>query len=95
MPLFQSSPVKRPTRAFLILFVLLCLAIAGLWMWTRPVPPPKFSVGARRIVPAVTPSFAIGQHFAALVAPDGSLWALGDEPFFCLEGVTRVFISNR
>jgi alpha-tubulin suppressor-like RCC1 family protein len=73
--------VKRSTRAFLILVLLLCLGAAALWKWAdaaRAVESPKFTVGPQRIVPKTTPSFGIGKEFAVMVAPDGSLWAWGD-----------------
>ncbi len=73
--------MKRSVRLFLILIALLSFVLGALWLSLPPTTltaSPKFSVGPRRITPVTTPSFGIGQNFAALVAPDGTLWAWGN-----------------
>jgi alpha-tubulin suppressor-like RCC1 family protein len=76
-----------------LLLLAVCLLAAASWWWARPKPSPPFEVLARRVTVRVQPSMAVGRNFAAMVAPDGSLWAWG-EPEFDL-AIPRGWIPQR
>jgi alpha-tubulin suppressor-like RCC1 family protein len=65
------------TVARILLLVLALLAVIGVtaWRWTRATESPAFAVAEKRIAVRTKPSLAVGRSFAAMVAPDGTLWA--------------------
>ena len=65
------------TVAKIVVLVLVVLVVIGgvAWRWTRGMESPGFAVGTQRIAVETKPSLAVGYSFAAMVAPDGTLWA--------------------
>ncbi len=70
--------VRKATKVFVTVLILLLLIAAGLSWLFRPNVPPVFAVGPALKNVSTKPSLAVGMYFAAMVAPDGSLWAWGD-----------------
>jgi alpha-tubulin suppressor-like RCC1 family protein len=70
--------VKLAIRLTVCILLLLLLGGAAAWKWSRPEPSPSFSLGSRRVKPQTAPSLTVGHNIAAMVAPDGTLWAWGD-----------------
>jgi hypothetical protein len=76
-----------------VLLLAVCFLAAGSWYLARPKPSPPFEVQSSRVTARVTPSLSVGKNFAAMVAPDGSLWAWG-EPDFEM-GLERGWVPQR
>jgi alpha-tubulin suppressor-like RCC1 family protein len=70
--------MKRATKLFALALLFLLLVGAVLWWLLRPVAPVSFAVGPPLSGITTKPSLACGMFFAAMVAPDGSLWAWGN-----------------
>lgn len=70
--------MKRAPRIFAgVVLLVLAAGFASYWI-NRPEPPPEFTASSRVIQPRTKPSLAVGRSFAAMVAPEGTLWAWGD-----------------
>src|SRR4051794_15757394 len=62
-------------------FVVLAVAVGFLLYYTlRPKPPVPFQIGSPIKNIRTVPSLTCGMQFAAMVAPDGSLWLWGGGP---------------
>jgi alpha-tubulin suppressor-like RCC1 family protein len=70
--------VKRATSLFLLLLLVSIVVALAVWALIRPEPKTPFGVGPKVVTATTQPSLTIGQNFAAMVGPDGSLWLWGD-----------------
>ena len=57
--------------------ILLLLGAFALWYSIPPQDSPPFFVGSNTIPVKVQPSITVGHQFAAMIAPDGTLWLWG------------------
>src|SRR5688572_15448190 len=55
------------------------IVVVALPFLIRPAQSPAFTVGKPRLNDSTVVSFAVGNDFAVMVAPDGSLWVWGDQ----------------